>query len=74
MHLAAAAGARTVCIFGPGDHWRFAPSVPEDRRRVLRKDVPGCEVPCYKFDCANPACLEAVAPAEVLAAAAELIG
>jgi asparagine synthase (glutamine-hydrolysing) len=73
MHLAAAVGTKTVCIFGPGDHWRFSPSVPAERLRVLRKDVPGCEVPCYKFDCANPACLAAVTPADALAAAAELL-
>ena len=73
MHLAAAAGAKTVCIFGPGDHWRFAPSVPENRKRVVRKDMPGCNIPCYKFDCGNPACLEGISPAEVLAAAGELL-
>lgn len=74
MHLAAAAGAKTVCVFGPGDHRRFAPSVPEERKRVIRKDLPGCETPCYKFHCPNPVCLEAVSPAEVMAAAAELLG
>jgi asparagine synthase (glutamine-hydrolysing) len=73
MHIAAAAGARTVCIFGPGDYRRFAPSVPEARRRVVRRDVPGCAVPCYKFDCANPECLGGITPEEVLAAAAELL-
>jgi asparagine synthase (glutamine-hydrolysing) len=74
MHIAAAVGTKTVCIFGPGDHWRFAPSVPEDRLRVVRKDVPGCEIPCYKFKCGDPACLEAVTPQDVLAAAGELLG
>ncbi|MDD2805448.1 MAG: asparagine synthase (glutamine-hydrolyzing) [Elusimicrobiales bacterium] len=74
MHLAAAVGAKTVCIFGPGDHWRFAPSVPEARKRIVRKDMPGCETPCYKFHCPNPICLEAVTPQDVLAAAEELIG
>ncbi|PIU20109.1 MAG: asparagine synthase (glutamine-hydrolyzing) [Elusimicrobia bacterium CG08_land_8_20_14_0_20_59_10] len=74
MHIAAAAGTRTVCIFGPGDHWRFSPSVPEDRKRVVRKDVPGCGIPCYKFNCPNPACLEKIEPQEVLAAAQELLG
>lgn len=73
MHIAAAVGVKTVCIFGPGDHWRFSPSVPEARRRVVRKDIPGCEMPCYKFDCDNPACLEAVTPRDVFAAALELL-
>ncbi|OGR63571.1 MAG: asparagine synthase (glutamine-hydrolyzing) [Elusimicrobia bacterium GWB2_63_22] len=74
MHLAAAAGAKTVCIFGHADHWRFSPSVPEARRRVLRKEISGCPAPCFKYDCARPVCLEAITPAEVFAAAEELLG
>ena len=73
MHIAAAAGAKTVCIFGPGDHRRFAPSVPDSRKRVVRKDTPGCEVPCYKFDCPNPVCLTGITAGEVFAAAKELL-
>jgi len=73
MHIAAAVGARTVCIFGPGDHWRFAPSVPPERRRVVRKDTPGCEVPCYKFHCPNPVCLTGITAEEVFAAAKEFL-
>jgi asparagine synthase (glutamine-hydrolysing) len=73
MHIAAAMGTKTVCLFGPGDHRRFSPSVPEARRRVIRKDLPGCEVPCYKFDCPNPECLGEITPQEVLAAAGELL-
>ena len=72
MHIAAAAGAKTICIFGPGDHWRFAPSVPENRKRIIRRDIPECNLPCYKFDCKNPVCLESITPEEVLAAAVEL--
>ncbi len=74
MHIAAAVGTKTVCVFGPGDHWRFAPSVAEGKKRIVRRDAPGCNIPCYKFDCADPACLEGVSPAEVLAAAGELLG
>ena len=73
MHLAAAVGTKTVCIFGPGDYWRFAPSVPEDKKRVVRKDIPGCEFPCYKFDCKNPICLDSISPEDVLAAAADFL-
>lgn len=73
MHLAAAVGTKTVCIFGPGDHWRFAPSVPEAKKRVVRKEIPDCEMPCYKFECPNPECLNAITPEEVLAAAEDLI-
>ncbi|MBI5743476.1 MAG: asparagine synthase (glutamine-hydrolyzing) [Elusimicrobia bacterium] len=73
MHIAAAVGAKTVCIFGPGDHWRFGPSVPDSRKRVVRKDTPGCEVPCYKFDCPDPVCLTGITAEEVFAAAKELL-
>jgi asparagine synthase (glutamine-hydrolysing) len=73
MHMAAAVGAKTVCIFGPGDHWRFAPSVPGSRTRMIRKDTPGCEVPCYRSNCPTPACLTSITPEEVLAAAEELL-
>lgn len=73
MHLAAAAGAKTVCLFGHADHWRFSPSVPESRRRVLRSSIAGCPAPCFKYDCARPVCLEAIKPAEVLAAVEELL-
>ncbi len=73
MHLAAAAGAKTVCIFGPGDHWRFAPSVPASRVRLLRKEVPGCEIPCYRFHCKNPVCLSSISPEETLAAVDALL-
>jgi ADP-heptose:LPS heptosyltransferase len=74
MHLAAAVGTKTVCIFGPGDHWRFAPSVPGSRFRIVRKALPGCVVPCYKFSCGGPRCLSGISPEEVLAAASELLG
>lgn len=73
MHVAAAVGAKTVCIFGPGDHWRFSPSVPESRKKLVRKDTPDCEIPCYKAHCPNPACLTSITPEEVMAAAEELL-
>ncbi len=74
MHLAAAVGARTVCIFGPGDHVRFAPSVPEKRRRILSKGAPDCETPCDKPECDTMACFAAIPAHDVLAAAEELLG
>lgn len=73
MHLAAAVGTKAVCIFGPGDHWRFAPSVPDAKKRIVRKAAPGCDIPCYKFDCADQTCFEGISAADVLDAAAELL-
>ncbi len=74
MHLAAAVGARTVCIFGPGDHRRFAPAVPENRRRMLCKEAANCEIPCDKEECDVMTCFAAISANDVLAAAAELLG
>ena len=36
LHLAAATGAQTVVLFGPGDHLRFGPWGPSERHRVIR--------------------------------------
>ncbi|MFH1367774.1 MAG: glycosyltransferase family 9 protein [Elusimicrobiota bacterium] len=73
MHLAAAAGAKITAIFGPGDVHRFSPSVAKEKYRIVRKDIPGCERPCYKFSCDNPVCLTGIQPAEVFAAADNLL-
>ncbi|HBW23922.1 MAG: asparagine synthase (glutamine-hydrolyzing) [Elusimicrobia bacterium GWA2_56_46] len=73
MHIAAAVGTKVAAIFGPGDADRFAPSVPEKQYRVIRKDAPGCERPCYKFNCPDPVCLTSITPAEVFEKAAELL-
>jgi len=73
MHIASAVGAKTVGIFGPGDRWRFSPAVPEEQKRVVRRDIPECSLPCYKFDCGNPVCLDRITPEEVLSAAVELL-
>ena len=72
-HIASAVGAKTVGIFGPDDHWRFTPAVPEEQKRVVRRDIPECSLPCYKFDCGNPVCLDRITPEEVLSAAVELL-
>ncbi|MFA6434226.1 MAG: asparagine synthase (glutamine-hydrolyzing) [Elusimicrobiales bacterium] len=73
MHLAAAVGTKVAAIFGPGDVYRFAPSVPAKRCRILRKKLPGCGTPCYKFSCPRPECLAAVLPEEVFKKAEELL-
>ena len=73
MHIASAVGAKTVGIFGPDDHWRFTPAVPEEQKRIVRRDIPECSLPCYKFDCGDPVCLGGITPEEVLSAAVELL-
>ncbi len=39
-HLAAAAGARTIMIFGPSDPRRYAPYVPPEQARAVYKPFP----------------------------------
>ena len=56
LHLAAAAGARCVAIFGPKDPDRYGPRAHGDRRhRLVHHDVP-CR-PCRRRSCASPQCV-----------------
>jgi ADP-heptose:LPS heptosyltransferase len=69
MHLATLAGTPVVAIFGPTDPIENAPSasVPS---RIVRRDV-GCN-PCRE-GCPARACMRAVEPEAVLAAALALL-
>ncbi len=60
LHLAAAAGARTIALFGPTDPGRHCPPGPT----VLFH--PGPCGPCYRKQCARRACLKSITVAEVL--------
>lgn len=73
MHLAAAVGTKVVAIFGPGDVVRYAPSVPTDKYRIVRRDNVQCSRPCYKYECSEPICLRSISAAEVLSALKELL-
>jgi len=63
MHAAAALGARTVAIFGPGNPAWFRP-YGDGHRIVIKEDMP-CR-PCYDY-CSydRPLCLESLKPEEV---------
>lgn len=73
MHLAAAVGTKVVAIFGPGDVVRYAPSVPTDKYRIVRRDNVQCRRPCYKYECSEPICLRSISADEVLSALKELL-
>lgn len=79
MHLAAAAGAPVVAVFGPGAPGKTAPYVPARRFRIVYTAHP-CS-PCRQAfwkECrpspsGKPPCIEGVHSASVLAACLELL-
>ncbi|MBU1045284.1 MAG: lipopolysaccharide heptosyltransferase II [Candidatus Omnitrophica bacterium] len=60
MHIAVAAGANTLAIFGPTSPVLTGP-IGQSKAIILRQEL-GCEVPCYKSDCKNNSCMEKVTP------------
>ena len=69
MHLAALAGLPVVVLLGPTDPVENAP-FPGVPSRIVRRDV-GCN-PCRE-GCPARTCMAALAPADVLSAAADLL-
>ncbi len=61
LHLAAASGARTVALFGPGDAGRFGPWGDPERNTVVRSGL-WCS-PCGVID----VCPRGTAPSECMA-------
>jgi ADP-heptose:LPS heptosyltransferase len=71
MHLAAAVGTPTVCLFGPTNERRTAPFAAT---RVLSADV-SCR-PCYPrlpHGCGNPVCMSGISVARVVAEVTNLL-
>ncbi|NDY41633.1 glycosyltransferase family 9 protein [Dissulfurirhabdus thermomarina] len=64
MHLAAAAGAPVVALFGPTAPWRTGPF--GEGHVVVRRGL-ACS-PCFRRRCADPRCMEEIGAAEVCAA------
>jgi len=63
MHLAAAAGARVLALFGPTAPWRTGPYGPS--HIVVRTGI-SCS-PCFKRKCTNSAlCMEGITVDEVM--------
>jgi ADP-heptose:LPS heptosyltransferase len=70
-HLAIAAGAPIVGIFGPTDWWRNGSLNPDDIC-VERLDI-GCRVDCHRRSCSNWICMD-ISPEAVLEAVRERMG
>ena len=64
MHLAAALGAPGVAVFGPTDPAATAPI--SDKWLLLYKQLP-C-APCFRRECPDNRCIQAITPAMVLRA------
>ena len=63
MHLAAAAGAKVLALFGPTAPWRTGPYGPS--HIVVRTGI-GCS-PCFKRKCEiGVRCMEEIAGEEVI--------
>ncbi|MBU1087232.1 MAG: lipopolysaccharide heptosyltransferase II [Candidatus Omnitrophica bacterium] len=60
MHIAVAAGANTLAIFGPTAPELTGP-IGQSNAIILRHSL-GCKVPCYKSDCESNFCMEKVTP------------
>jgi ADP-heptose:LPS heptosyltransferase len=71
MHIAAAARAPIVAIFGPENPRRYAPGGPENPGEVVSVGV-DC-APCVKFTCDDMKCLRGIDAAMVLEAAERLL-
>jgi ADP-heptose:LPS heptosyltransferase len=59
LHLAAAMGAPVIGLYGPADPWEFGPWCPEERRRVVKVELP-CS-PCRTL--VDPPCGATIWPA-----------
>ena len=75
LHLAVAAGTRTVGIFGPVDEKVYAQYPPADRHKTVKLDIE-CR-PCYRNfkmkECAERKCLSGISTEAVFKAAKEAL-
>ena len=69
LHIAAAVSTPFVALFGPTDPARHLP--PAKQFVLIRKGLP-CS-PCYKPDCRNVRCMEAITGEEVVQAVEKLM-
>jgi len=70
MHLAAAAGAKVVALFGPTAPWRTGPFGAG--HIVVRSEL-SCS-PCFRRRCAEPVCMRRIEPGRVCEAVDAVLG
>ncbi len=69
MHVAAAAGARVVALFGPTAPWRTG---PYGEGHVIVRKALECS-PCFLKNCSDPRCMKEISVEDVLCAAKGLL-
>jgi heptosyltransferase-1 len=70
MHLAAAAGAPVVALFGPTAPWRTGPFGRGNQ--VIRLGL-SCS-PCFRRRCRDPRCMVGITPDQVIEAVGKAVG
>ena len=70
MHIAAAARAGVIAVFGPTSPELTGP-YGDGRYIVLHKDI-GCKIPCYDTKCEDNRCMKAVTVEDVMEAVMEM--
>ncbi len=72
LHLASAAGASTIGLFGPTSHKMTGPR-GRGRNMIMQSDIP-CKIPCYIEKCAmDHVCMRSITPERVFAEAEKLL-
>ena len=71
MHLAVAAGAPTIALFGPTSPAITGP-YGEGNYRVISKHE-SCDIPCYDFSCKDNKCMRAIGVDEVFREAEDVL-
>lgn len=69
MHLASAAGARTVALFGPTAPWRTG---PYGRKNIIIRKGLECS-PCFKKRCSDARCMKEITAEEVVMAVEKML-
>lgn len=71
MHLAVAAGAKTIALFGPTSPAITGP-YGKGNYRIISKHG-SCDIPCYDLSCKDNRCMRAITVDEVFRAAEEVL-
>lgn len=71
LHVARAAGAKVLALFGPTSPGVTGP-YGEGEYSVIQKNT-GCKIPCYETDCRDQSCMEAIKVEDVILEAKKIL-